>query len=232
MNATFTKRSGFSMIELVFVIVILGVLAAVAVPRFVATRTDAQIATARSDMASAQKAIVAKIFADNIDSTQSKAPDPNQKVAGQNYDAMTWGEWIMEVAGLDGSKWGISTQNVGGDQLANETNPNFGTPAQGWAICELDDAVAPIGNVTSNVNGGTAGRGFCGPVLGIAVAKGVMVFNPGNAAMPFVNSNSSGLYQKGAGGNDFCVGFSKSYESSSGIGNKVVPLASTGTIEF
>ena len=31
------KRSGFSMIELVFVIVILGVLAAVAVPRFVTT---------------------------------------------------------------------------------------------------------------------------------------------------------------------------------------------------
>lgn len=231
MNIILTKRSGFSMIELVFVIVILGVLAAVAVPRFVATRTDAQIATARSDMASAQKAIVAKIFADNIDSTQSGAPDPNQKAAGQNYDAMTWGEWIIEVAGLDGGRWGVF-MNAGGDQLANETNPNFGTKATGWAKCEYSDAVAPIGNVTSNVNGGTAGRGFCGPVLGISVSTGTMVFNPGNAAMPYINSAAVGAYSSNAGGNNFCIGFSKSYESSTGIGNKVVPLASTGTIEF
>ena len=48
------KRSGFSMIELVFVIVILGVLATVAVPRFVETRTDAQVATARSDASTMQ----------------------------------------------------------------------------------------------------------------------------------------------------------------------------------
>lgn len=37
-------RKGFSMIELIFVIVILGLLAAVAVPRLTATRDDAEIA--------------------------------------------------------------------------------------------------------------------------------------------------------------------------------------------
>ena len=58
------KRSGFSMIELVFVIVILGVLAAVAVPRFVTTRTDAQVAMLRSDIASVMKAIPARVFAE------------------------------------------------------------------------------------------------------------------------------------------------------------------------
>ena len=84
----------------------LGVLAAVTVPRFVATRTDAQVATARSDLASAMKAVVAKVFADNIDTTQSKAPNP----LGADY--IEWGEWIIEVAGLDSSRWKASGNGV------------------------------------------------------------------------------------------------------------------------
>ena len=43
-------KKGFTMIELIFVIVILGILASVAIPRLAATRTDAEIATAVANL--------------------------------------------------------------------------------------------------------------------------------------------------------------------------------------
>lgn len=51
-------KSAFSMIELVFVIVILGILAAVAVPRFALSKSDAEIAKGRADIATIRSAII------------------------------------------------------------------------------------------------------------------------------------------------------------------------------
>ena len=46
------KKSGFTMIELIFVIVILGILVAVAIPKLAATRDDAKIAKGATEIAS------------------------------------------------------------------------------------------------------------------------------------------------------------------------------------
>lgn len=55
MNKHTTKRRGFTMIELIFVIVILGILASVAIPKLAATRTDAQIASALTEITTLKK---------------------------------------------------------------------------------------------------------------------------------------------------------------------------------
>ena len=77
-----------------FLFILICVTLAVAVPRLTADRTDAQVATARSDIASAQKAMKAKVFADNINVNNPKAPN-----------GVEWGEWIIEVAGLNRDRW-------------------------------------------------------------------------------------------------------------------------------
>lgn len=54
------SSSAFTMIELVFVIVVLGILSAIAIPKLSATRTDAQISKGRADIASIRSAILSE----------------------------------------------------------------------------------------------------------------------------------------------------------------------------
>ena len=54
------KRNAFTMIELIFVIVILGILASVAIPKLAATRDDAHIAKGRANILAIRSGIIAE----------------------------------------------------------------------------------------------------------------------------------------------------------------------------
>ncbi len=54
-------RKAFSMVELVFVIVVIGILAGIAVPRMSATRDDATLVKARTTVASIRSAISTEV---------------------------------------------------------------------------------------------------------------------------------------------------------------------------
>ncbi|RDU56533.1 type II secretion system protein [Helicobacter sp. MIT 99-5507] len=153
------KRNGFSMIELVFVIVILGVLAAVAVPRFVTTRTDAQVAMARSDIASTLKAIPARVFAENIDPTAS-APT----------GFSNWGEWMIDTGGLDRGRWKAgnsgTSNNPGIEPLGNVVTQSGSNQTGGCGhIIQLNTSTGnlifdPNQIAATSTNGGNGGT-FC-----------------------------------------------------------------------
>lgn len=80
-------RSAFSMMELVFVIIILGILAAIAIPRFSLTRSDAQLIAIENDLVSAMNAIQREVFSQNIEPTTLD------------------GQKMIDLAGLSPTRW-------------------------------------------------------------------------------------------------------------------------------
>lgn len=52
------NKSAFTMVELIFVIIILGILATVAIPKFTGMQNTAQLSNARSDVAAIRSAIM------------------------------------------------------------------------------------------------------------------------------------------------------------------------------
>ncbi len=100
------SRYAFTMIEVVFVIAILGILAAIAIPRFAATRNDAIKARGKADIASIRSSIVSERQTRLIQGLNDWIPRLSTGTAGDNlftgasaartlltYGIATGGQW-------------------------------------------------------------------------------------------------------------------------------------------
>ena len=118
------SKSAFTMLELIFIIVIIGILASVAIPRLSATRDDAEITKARVTVASIRNALTmerqkrilrgefGKITALTADSNvfgTFKAKDSNGTVVDTGVMVLEYaissntnkGHWSLENGGAD-----------------------------------------------------------------------------------------------------------------------------------
>lgn len=104
----YNNKKAFTMIELVFVIVVIGILATIAIPRLAATRNDAQIAKARSDIAAIRAAIVSE--------RQSRLLQGNSSYINQLHVGAAGNKTTLfdsnGTAGVTLLQYGISTQNA------------------------------------------------------------------------------------------------------------------------
>jgi general secretion pathway protein G len=132
------KRSAFTMIELVFVIVILGILASIAVPKLTATRDDAMFAKGKADINTVRSAIV-EIRSRNIMEGNNAFPDALTSVGAPNglFDLIL--DYPIGVAS-GGSGWIFVDENNYIFRLqGNDVSFSY-NPATGRFTCDINES--------------------------------------------------------------------------------------------
>lgn len=113
------SKKAFTMIELVFVIVVLGILTSIALPRFATTRDDATIAKGRSEVASIRSGIITERQSRLIKGEKNYITKANMDSGSGDFFGGVLMYGISSSSGNDG--WsgtagsGSYTYSVGGD---------------------------------------------------------------------------------------------------------------------
>jgi general secretion pathway protein G len=93
-------KKAFTMIELIFVIVVIGILSAIAIPKFAVTRNDAVIMKAKTTIASVRSAISSKRQKNIL---KSVFTDLNASSIGTNFsELLEYGVKSCSTSGCNG----------------------------------------------------------------------------------------------------------------------------------